>query len=508
MTSTLRLLGVGLVCAKVAIVPVLLDRGADVPFVVVKGFASHALGFALAGVILGLVVRFGRSFFVWSWLHVPVLGFLAANVIATLFAADSLLALYGARGRMLGLGTVADFVVLYFAIALLIRTKREAVALATSALAGSAVVLAYELAQFVSKDPFDWNVDSSVRPFSTLGHPTTLAEYLVVIATGAAALGIFSNQLRPPIRATLLIYSGVLLAGTVVTQTRSAFVGIGAAAVLLLLLTWTAHPAPHARVVSVVGAGVSAVALALLLLFTPLGGRILNTVAPPAVDLSADPGSPHLEESAETRVGLYLAAAAMVRDRPLLGYGPDNFSAAFPAYRTESEPSEIQRSLPTSAHSWLAHIATTTGLLGLGAFLAIAISALALIVRQGFRAPAWAAAAMLVAFLGAGLTTISDLGADWLFWACAGVVGASTGRPIPTSLTGGLANQRRPKIAAAGRRSNGRAIVALGCVAVGLLMALTGVGALSASRSNQDSQGNRLAGRTREAGVCLARDRI
>src|SRR5258706_16399436 len=82
LRSKLRLLGVAIICAKLALVPVVFDRDSDVPFSVVKALLSHALAYVLAGVLLGLAVRYGRRVFVWSWLHVPVLAFLAVNVAA------------------------------------------------------------------------------------------------------------------------------------------------------------------------------------------------------------------------------------------------------------------------------------------------------------------------------------------------------------------------------------------------------------------------------------------
>src|SRR5467141_4172018 len=114
MRSRLRLFGIALICAKLALVPVVFDHDSDVPFSVIKALLSHALAYVLAGVLLGLILRYGRAVFVWSWLHVPVLAFLAANVAATLFAVDPLLALFGAHTRMIGLGTIADCVLLYF----------------------------------------------------------------------------------------------------------------------------------------------------------------------------------------------------------------------------------------------------------------------------------------------------------------------------------------------------------------------------------------------------------
>src|SRR6266550_6351381 len=91
LRSKLRLAGIGLVCAKLALIPVVFDHDSDVPFSVIKALLSHALAYVLAGVILGLILRYGRSVLVWSWLHVPVLAFLAANIAATLFAVDPLL---------------------------------------------------------------------------------------------------------------------------------------------------------------------------------------------------------------------------------------------------------------------------------------------------------------------------------------------------------------------------------------------------------------------------------
>src|SRR5439155_7060076 len=112
---------------------------------------SHGLAYGLAGVMIGLLIRFGRSLFVWSSLHVPDLLFLLANIAATLFAADPVLAMYGAHVRMLGLGTIADWVVLYFAAILLVRTRAEATAVIACALAASLVVLAYEVVQLLGR---------------------------------------------------------------------------------------------------------------------------------------------------------------------------------------------------------------------------------------------------------------------------------------------------------------------------------------------------------------------
>src|SRR5258708_40244155 len=97
--SRLRLLGIALVCAKVALIPAVFDHDSNVPFSVIKALLSHALAYVLAGVILVLIVRYGRTLIVWSLLHGPLVAFLAANSAATLFAVDPLQAMHEAHSR-------------------------------------------------------------------------------------------------------------------------------------------------------------------------------------------------------------------------------------------------------------------------------------------------------------------------------------------------------------------------------------------------------------------------
>jgi len=481
--SRLRWFGVALVCLKVALLPVVFDPAADLPFTVTKALFSHALAYALFGVLVGLFVEFGRPFFVWSSLHVPVLAFLAANITATLFGANQLLALYGAHARMLGLGTIVDCVVLYFAIVLLIRTRAEAIAVIGSVVAGSVIVLAYELVQFVGKDPGVWNVDPSVRPFSTLGQTTTLAEYLTVLALGAAALGLFEARLRSVLRIALLVFSALLLGGVIVTQTRSALLGVAAAAFVLIALTWVGHPSRRARVLSLAGAVGATAVISLVLVATPLGARVLSTVEAPDVVAGDDANGPRLEQSADVRLALYQIAFEMVRERPLFGYGPDSVAAGVPLYRTANEPSEVRQSPATSAHGWLAQVAATSGVIGLAAFVATAIVAVVLTLRAGFQPGAWAALGMLAAFLGAGLTTVNDIATDWLFWASAGAIAAVTA----------------PRMTAVSRPVSSRWVAGLLCALVGLAMAAVGWNAFDASRVSKLAFQQRLAGHYAQA---------
>jgi O-antigen ligase/tetratricopeptide (TPR) repeat protein len=494
--SKLRLFGLWALCAKVAFVPLVFDPALDMPFVVSKALLSHGLAYLVAGAMLGLFVRFGSAFFVRSLLHLPVLAFVGVGGFATVFAADKVLALYGSHARMLGFGSLLDCTVLYFAVVLLVRTRAEAAAVLVSALVPASVVLAYETIQMLGKDPFRWAVDSVARPFSTLGHPTVLAQYLTVLAVGAFAAGLLLERLRWPIRVLLVSYAALLLLGSAATGTRSALLGLGASSVVLVAFVWRFHPSPRARAVTIIGALGAMVGLAVILLFTPIGARVAATVESSGAQDDEEVLA-RLEPSAAGRLALYEIGLDMVRERPILGYGPDNFVVGVPRYRPERAPDVVRQNAATSGHSWVNEVATSTGLVGLACFIAIALVAVILTFRGGFRPLAIAGVAMLAAFLGTGLTTVNELGTEWMFWASAGAVAASTavGQSSPRA-------QIAPARGASHRRARPegfRSSVGIVLVAMAGLLALTGLTALDASRSARASQESRLGGQPAQA---------
>lgn len=494
--SRLRQFGVVVLCTKVVLVPIVFDASLDMPFTVSKALVSYGLTCVLAGVIAGLLVQHGRSAFRWSTLHLPVLAFLAATAASAIFAADRSLALYGTHARMLGLVSTADGVVLYFAIVLLVRTRVDAFAVAISGLGAGSVVLGYEVVQLLGKDPFRWSIDSATRPFSTLGESTALAQYLTSLAVGALACALLIDRVRPSVRALVVVYAGLLFLGSAASGTRSALIGALAGGAMILVFVWLFHRSTPARVASLVATGAAITILGGLLLLTPLGTRIASTIESPQIGDDSDLLE-RLEPSAAGRVTLYAIGAQMVAERPIFGYGPDNFVVGVPRYRPERAPEHIRQSLATSAHSWAVQVAATSGVVGMMSFAAIALLAFGLALRGSPRRPAaLAGAAVLAAFLGTGLTSVNELGTDWLFWASVGVIGAATA-PRVTSSTRPLAHGAGQRGAA--RVSNVQRVALLAIAIVTTVVALSGWNAREASRAARGSQDARLQGQSSQA---------
>jgi tetratricopeptide (TPR) repeat protein len=359
---------------------------------------------------------------------------LCISTVATVFAVNPTLALFGTHVRMLGLASIVDGVVTYFAAVHLVRQRRDVLAVVSCILFASLVMLGYEAIQLLDKDPFSWaGVDTSVRPVSTLGQATTLGQYLSMLSVGLLALAALSGGLHPGMRVSLVVYAALLLVGAGLTGTRAAFIGVAAAAGVFVLLVWAKHPSQRARLLSLISGLLAVAALTLLLLVTPLGSRLLSTVESPS-RVGSDAVVGQFEPNTVVRVAMYDIALHMVAARPLLGFGPDNFAAAFPSFRPSGQPAALRQSVPTSTHSWIAATATSSGLLGLAAFIAVIGAAAYALFRSGYSSLAVAAATLVGAYLASGAVTINALETDTLFWlGIAATVGTRATRPRASS---------------------------------------------------------------------------
>jgi cytochrome c-type biogenesis protein CcmH/NrfG len=235
-----------------------------------------------------------------------------------------------------------------------------------------------------------------------------------------------------------------------------------------------------------------------VLLFTPLGARLATTLEP--VSTKADEGLlDQLEPDASTRVDIYRIALKMVEDRPLLGYGPDNFATGVPKFRPEPAPLALRQTIATSAHSWVAATATNSGLVGLAAYIAIIMTALVLLSRAPRTAIGTGGAVITAAYLGTGLTTVNALETDALLWiGIASMVIGTVGWAPAVSLSHvGARTVKRTR----SERSTSVAVSAFGWVAVlvGVIVSLTTIPALDASRSAKMSADARLVGKVGDA---------
>lgn len=354
-----------------------------------KALVSRAFEWAIATALAFALFAYGRAILPRHRLHVFVIGLLGAAALSAAFAVDPYVAVYGDAENYQGLVFMADMTLLYVAIAVGVRRERDVLILLGTALTAGAATVAYGLAQALGWDPFAWAVDPRSRPFATFGNPDHFGHFLSVFFGLALGLTIASGSARARVAAVVGLAGAIAMSAIVAT--RATLLGVTAALIAAAL-------ARRATTRSLILGGAVAVVVALGVVLTPLGQRLTS-----AAGLS-------------DRVSLYQIALRATLARPVLGYGPDNFRAAFAANRTAESLPLLGPGPQSTAHDWVLDASATTGVLGLLALLALVTVGTVELWHLAHERPGIGAPLLLgwVAYWADGLVAASSMAAVWL----------------------------------------------------------------------------------------------
>ena len=258
-------------------------------------------------------------------LRLPALAVASAAVAAGLLSTAPALTLVGAYSRYESLPVRLGYLGLLCGAAWLGERRRTVAAY----LAGCGVASAEALVQAARHVPF--------RPDGNLGNANLLGALL------AMALPLAADRARtaaPPARRAWLALAALLVAGLVVTTSRSGWLAaVAGLGVLVACLV------PRRRVWIPLAGGVLALTLAFgAIALTPL--RALN------------------DDTGEARLGVWHDSLSVIADRPLLGWGEDTMGLVFGRHQTGdwAPGHNFDR-----AHSMPLDLAATQGLVGLAA---------------------------------------------------------------------------------------------------------------------------------------------
>lgn len=470
----LRRLLVWLVALKIAGLVLVLDPLANQVFDLPKSLYSRSLEWLLAGTLVLVFMRYGLSVVPRTSAHVAaVTALLTANVLATAFAEDRYLALFGASDRLQGLVFLVDMVVLYVAVVAAFRGLRDWTVLGAAVAVSGVVSLAYGLVQHLGLDPIRWSATDprTARPFSTLGLSDQFGQFLSVLFALALGTAVtYTGQRERFVRVSAAAFAAGALAMLGIVGARAPLVGIAAAALVLPLAYGLSRAARTRAALAVAGASAIALAVLLVVPATPLGERVRATLR---------------GEALRDRLALYQVALRAFADRPVLGYGPDAYEVIYPRFRSRESVLVGLSARQTSPHSWVLQSAVGAGALGLAATLGTIFVFFRSCLGVGLaRMPMLALPLMLgaAAYWGSGLLSVGSVGVDWYPWV------ALAGSSLLAAPAGGSPRTpRRVTISAA-------AIVLL----VAILGALAGLAALGASHAAF------LANSARASGLAVA----
>ncbi|HYS98601.1 MAG TPA: O-antigen ligase family protein [Candidatus Dormibacteraeota bacterium] len=294
--------------------------------------ASIVIAGACLGIGLALLIPAGPSL---GALRFPLVAAAGAAVLAFVFSISWPLSLIGSFTRYESLPMRLSYLGLAASAMWLLRTKGQRDAVGVAFVVGTSVVAFKAWLQWFFHAPF--------RPDGDVGNANLLAALIVMAIPIAIDRGRRSAYLTPAWAVAIV----VLLAGLVVTTSRSGGLGLIAGTLTVIVLSVPARFIRAAGAFALVGVGAAAAFI---------------LVSPPLRGLNNDPP--------ELRAHLYQDALRMIAARPVTGWGEDTTGLAFGQFLSQDYAGLVTFD---RVHSGVLEIAATQGLLGLAALTWVAV---------------------------------------------------------------------------------------------------------------------------------------
>jgi tetratricopeptide (TPR) repeat protein/O-antigen ligase len=314
-------------------IPFVISDTMFFPFITGKNFAFRILVELLLGgwAILAVFDKAYRPKF--SWLLISILSFVSIIAIADIFGANPFKSIWSNFERMEGLLTLVHLLGYFVVAGLMLNTEKLWNWFWNTTVAVSAIIGIYGLLQLAGKITIN---QGGVRLDATLGNASYLAIYMLFHVFITAFLlvrclpakhtdGYVAGRGASWVR---YLYSAVIILQLVIlyfTATRGALIGIvGGIFLTTLLIALLEKKRKRLRKLSI---GI----LAIVVVFTGIFFLVKDAEFANKSGTLGRLSSISLEEGA-TRFTIWGMALQGVKERPLLGWGQENFNFVFNKY--------------------------------------------------------------------------------------------------------------------------------------------------------------------------------
>ena len=324
-------------------------------------------------------------------LDLPLLAFLGAAALATVFAINRNLALFGGYDRWEGLLTLVSYALLFWLTVQTLSGRSDTRGLTWTLLASGYGVAAIAILQsaFGVLGGGYWRDPSGViRADATLAHPDFAGIFLAMLLPIAVSKVVSPRPLA--IRVLSANIALVIGLGLLVTFTRAAWVGAIVGIVVVLALR-----RGQFRILPV-GVAVAFLTGAVLLSLAVAGSRpstggglahaLLGRVAS-SIDIQSG--------SVGSRLNTWRDLPAVIAGRPILGWGPDTFGLVYPLYQSRDRLGEFF----DKPHQETLGVVAYEGILGLAAYLWLLVAFVRAFWRGRFVAGAVALFGAWIAYM-------------------------------------------------------------------------------------------------------------
>lgn len=358
---------------------ILVSAGTLFPFIVIKytffravidlALSFTCLGFAFAKKSdLEIYIKNIRSLLT-SPLFLAIGIFFVVSLLSTFFAYDALLALWSDFERGEGMWQLVHLFLLFILTATLFRDSRDWKKLLYASISAGILMITYGL--FVSSNASSIFLGPSIqsvlsgaaRFYGSLGNSTYVGSYLIFILF--FLFYVFFEMRKKHIRGILLFIAAFFLLFTWFAQTRGPVLGILAGIFAFLIYLAVSKWREWGWKIGV--------GLLVIIMFS--GGIFYFRDTPFGKSL---PGARLLSlnfdsSSFQSRLWTWNSALQGIKERPLLGWGFENFAYVFNKHFDTRHylPGEQSETWYDRAHNLFLDYGISTGIIGLASFLAV-----------------------------------------------------------------------------------------------------------------------------------------
>ncbi len=365
--------------------------------ILVYGFTILIVGSWLLKIINHKSLIFNRT-----PLDIPLLLFLGANILSTIFSMDPHTSIWGYYSRSNGgLLSLISYLLLYWAFVSNMNKSQVLTTLKFGLLSGFIISVWGIFEHFgispscvILRGEFNascWIQDVQSRVFATLGQPNWMAAYLSMLIFPALYF-LLEAKSKLPLAAYYILLITYYLAFTF-TYSRGPTLGLIAGMLVFILLSF---PRKRESIQNIYGSRIKSgmtILLSFLLINLLFGSaltsfRLVSKFAPPprpTINLPSN-STTQLEtggtESGQIRFIVWQGALEIFKHYPILGSGVETFAYSYYNFRPISHNLTSEWDfLYNKAHNEYLNYLATTGIVGFGAYSIIIITFITFILR-------------------------------------------------------------------------------------------------------------------------------
>jgi putative inorganic carbon (hco3(-)) transporter len=352
-----------------------------------KMLLTYALGASIVSAWIARSIIEKKLIFRRTMLDIPLLIFVATQLVSTLFSIDALSSWFGYYSRFNGgLLSTVTYSLLYWAYVSNMTAKSTA-KIISILLASALLVCIYGILQHFGIDKNIWIQDVQSRIFSTLGQPNWLAAWLVALIPLTWSLALNSKleslNSKPHLKLYWLYYflSAVFFITILYTKSRSGLLGFVVASAVFWLYTLATDRFKHWKEFVIFNLSFVILSLVIGTQYSPNIIQMLDTnrtlpsetlVQGPALEVGGT-------ESGTIRKIVWSGALDIWKNYPVFGTGVETFAFSYYKFRpVEHNLVSEWDFIYNKAHNEYLNMAANSGSVGV-------ISYLVLILFSGFQ---------------------------------------------------------------------------------------------------------------------------